>query len=71
MRGHNLCFHREIRKIPLNYPQYPLLSVALISRITGLLHNRIKTPNIQEYLSLREVTQYCVKLFCIVKKRGR
>ena len=30
MRGHNICFHWEIRKITLNYPQYPLLSGALI-----------------------------------------
>ena len=44
MMGHN---------ISLNYPQYPLLPRALISSVTGLLHNRIMTPNIQEYLSLR------------------
>ena len=56
MRGHNICFHRETRKISLNYPQYPRLSGALISGVTGLLHNRIigriMTPTIQEYLSL-------------------
>ena len=40
------------KKISLNYPQYPLLSTALISSVTGLLHNRIITCNIQEYLSL-------------------
>ena len=34
----------------MNYPQYPLLS--LISSVTGLMHNRIMTPNIQEYFSL-------------------
>ena len=37
----------------MNYPQYPLLSGALTSSVTGLLHNRIMTPNIQEYLSLK------------------
>ena len=52
MKGHNICFHREIRKLSLNYPKYTLLSGALISSVTGLLHNRIMTPNIQEYLSL-------------------
>ena len=36
----------------LNYPQYSLLSGALISSVTGLLHNRIMTHNIQESLSL-------------------
>ena len=30
MRGHNICFHYEIRKLSLNYPQYPLLSGTLI-----------------------------------------
>ena len=44
---------RNKKKISLNYPQYPLLPGALISSVTGLLHNRIVTPNIQEYLSLR------------------
>ena len=29
MRGHNICFYREIRKLSLNYHQYPSLSVAL------------------------------------------
>ena len=43
---------RNKKKISLNYPQYPLLSGALISSVTGLLHNRIMTPNIKEYLSL-------------------
>ena len=59
MRGHNICFHREIRKLSLNYPQYPRLSGALISGVTGLLDNRIRgrimTPNVQEYLSFREI----------------
>ena len=57
MRGHNICFHREIRTLSLNFPQYPLLSGALISGVTGLLHNRIMTPNIQEYLSLNKVQE--------------
>ena len=26
MRGHNVCFHWEIKKLSLNYPQYHLLS---------------------------------------------
>ena len=56
MRGHNICFPREIRKIALNYPEHPLLSGALISSVTGLLHNRIMTPNIQEYLSLNSIS---------------
>ena len=43
---------RNKKKLPLNYPQYARLSGALISSVTGLLHNRIMTPNIQEYLSL-------------------
>ena len=43
---------RNKKKISLNYPQYPLLPGALISSVTGLLHNRIMAPNIQEYLSL-------------------
>ena len=43
---------RNKKKISLNYPQYPHLSGALISGVTGLLHNRIMTPNTQEYLSL-------------------
>ena len=30
--------------------QQPLLTGALISSVTGLLHNRIMPPNIQEYL---------------------
>ena len=55
MRGHNIRFHLEIR-ISLNYPQYPFLSEALISSLTGWLHNRIMTPNVQEYLSLKGVT---------------
>ena len=29
MRGHNICFCWEIRKLPLNYRQYPLISGAL------------------------------------------
>ena len=44
---------RNKKKVSLNYPQYPLLPGALISSVTGLLHNRIMTPNIQEYLSLK------------------
>ena len=55
MRGHNIGFLREIKKLSLNYPQYSLLSGALISSATGLLHNRIMTPSIQEYLSLNEI----------------
>ena len=44
---------RNKKKLSLNYPQYSLLSGgALISSVTGLLHHRIMTPNIQEYLSL-------------------
>ena len=43
---------RNKEKLLLNYPKYPHLSGALISRVTGLLHNRIMTPYIQEYLSL-------------------
>ena len=31
MRGHNIYFHWEIRKLSLNYPQYPLLSGALLA----------------------------------------
>ena len=30
MMGHNICFHLEIRKLSLNYPQYSFLSGALI-----------------------------------------
>ena len=37
------------KKISLNYPQYSHLSGALISGVTGLLHNRIMRPNKQEY----------------------
>ena len=48
MRGHNICFRLEIR-LYLNYPQCPSY---LELCVTGLLHNRIMTPNIQEYLSL-------------------
>ena len=40
------------KKLSLNYPQYPQLSGALISVVTGLLHNRIMRSNKQEYLSL-------------------
>ena len=29
MRGHNICFHWNIRKLALNYPHYPLLPGAL------------------------------------------
>ena len=46
-------FSCEIRKKSLNYPKYPLSFGALISSATGLLHNRIMTPNIQGYLSLK------------------
>ena len=31
----------------------PLLSGAMISSVTGLLHNRIMTSNIQEYFPLK------------------
>ena len=41
-----------MKKKSLSCPQYPLLSGALISSVTGLLHNGIMTPNRQEYLSL-------------------
>ena len=44
-----------------NYPQYPQLSGALISGVTGLLHNRIMTPNKQEYLSLSPPKQNSAK----------
>ena len=44
---------KKIEKLSLNYPQYSLLSGALISSVTGLLHNRIMTPNVQEYMSLK------------------
>ena len=44
---------RNKKKLSLNYPEYPHLSGALFSGVTGLLHNRIMTPNIQEYLSLK------------------
>ena len=47
-------FSEKYEKLSLNYPQYPLLSGAVISSVTGWLHNRIMTPNIQEYLSLNE-----------------
>ena len=52
MRVTTSVFIEKQEKLSLNYPQYPLLSEALISSVTGLLHNRIMTPNIQEYLSL-------------------
>ena len=45
-------FIEKQEKLSLNYLQYPHLSGALISSVTGLLHNRIMTPNIQEHLSL-------------------
>ena len=45
---------RNKKKSSLNYSQYLLLSGALISSVPGVLHNRIMTPNIQEYLSLRQ-----------------
>ena len=45
---------RNKKKLSLNYLQYPLLSGALISSVTGLLYNRIMAPNIQEYLSLKK-----------------
>ena len=50
------------KKISLKYPQYPLLSGALISSVTGLLHNRIIILNIQEYLSLKYTStpSYCL-----------
>ena len=50
-------FIEKREKLSLNYPQYPHLSGALISGVTGLLHNRIVTPNIQEYLSLNNVSR--------------
>ena len=33
MRGHNICFCLEIRKISLNYPQYLLLSGTLMADV--------------------------------------
>ena len=33
MRGHNICFYLEIRKIYLNYPQYLLLSGTLMADV--------------------------------------
>ena len=52
MRGTTYVFLEKEEKLSLNYPQYSLLSGALISSVTRLLHNRIMTPNIQAYLSL-------------------
>ena len=52
MRGTTYVFLEKEEKLSLNFPQYSLLSGALISSVTRLLHNRIMTPNIQEYLSL-------------------
>ena len=49
-----MFFLRNKKKSSLNYPQYPLLSGALISSVTGVFHNRIMAPNIQEYLSLSD-----------------
>ena len=43
---------RNKKILSLNYPQYPHLSGALISGVTGLGHNRIMRPNKQEYLCL-------------------
>ena len=37
MRGHNIFFLEKEEKSSLNYPQYPLLSGALISNVTGFL----------------------------------
>ena len=51
MNGHNIYSE----KIFLNYPQYPFLSGALISSVTGFMHSRIMTPYIQEYLSLNPI----------------
>ena len=45
----------------MNYPQYPLLSGALISSVTGLLHNRIMTSNILEYLSLNQLNAWIAR----------
>ena len=42
----------------MKYPQYPLLSGALISSVTGLLHTRIMTPNIKEFWSLSKPPNY-------------
>ena len=49
MRGHNICLHLEIRNNSFELSSIPILSGVLISSVTGLLHDRIMTPNIQEY----------------------
>ena len=36
MRGYNICFCEEIRKSFLNYPQYPLLSGAMVYLVRPL-----------------------------------
>ena len=46
---------RNKKNLCLNYPQYALLSGALISSVTGLLHNRFMTSNIHEYLSFNNI----------------
>ena len=52
MGCHDICFHWEIRKIIFELSSLSLLSAALISSVTRLMHNRIMTPIIQEYLTL-------------------
>ena len=50
MRGHNICFCLEIKKLSLNYHLYPLLSGAL-SRFPGLFEMR-KLILLQNYIKL-------------------
>ena len=54
MRGHNICFHSEIRKIIFELSSIPPHTGPPISSVTGLLRNRIMTHNIQIYLSLKK-----------------
>ena len=53
-------FSSRNKKIIFGLFSISLLSGALISSVTGLLHNRIMTPNIQEYLSLFFLSFLCV-----------
>ena len=63
---------RNKKKIPLNYPQYPHLSGALISGVSGLLHNRIMTPNKQEHLSLKQKDNTHIRnLYLVLKAKKR
>ena len=49
-----MCSLRN-KKIIFELSLIPPLTGALISSATGLLNNRLMTPNIQEYLSLKEM----------------